>query len=198
MSNSTEGNSPHPPKAGLNQNLIIAIIGAVATLLAAIIPWMLDRASQDATPTPIVVQATFTAEAQEESTATQTQVAASPTPEPPTETATPAEEMGIYNTYLAFDFEGKFIETNFNNGQPIYLFFELNDPTNKNIVRVVVSAVDVPGVLVDTQYYNTINEYTDPSIRLIVSQGALAAGKYKVDILLNNTLDESIEFNVTE
>jgi len=193
---------PKPQKASINQNLVIAIIGAVATVLAAVVPWALDRASK-AEPTPMVVQATFTVAAPVEATATvqaaatNTEVPASPTSEP-TITATPTQETGIFNTYMAIDFEGKLPDISFKTGQPIYVFFNLNDPLGKNIVRVIVSAEDVRGVLADSQFYNTINEYKDPNIRLIVSQGGLKPGKYKVEFILNNTLDETLEFTVTE
>ncbi len=202
MTDETNETPPKPQKAPINQNLVIAIIGAVATVIAAVIPWALDRASR-AEPTPTAIQATFTAEAPLEATATvqvastNTEIPASSTPEP-TITATQTQETGVYNAYMAFDFEGKLTDTNFKAGQPIYVFFSLNDPSGKNIVRVILSAEDVKGVLVDSQFYNTINEYKDPNIRLIVSQGGLKPGKYKVDILLNNTLDETMEFTVTE
>lgn len=195
---------PQPHKTPINQNLVIAIIGAVATVLAAVIPWALDRSSRAVDPTPTAIQATFTVEAPLEATATvqqaaatDTEVPASPTLEP-TITATQAQETGVYNTYMAFDFEGKLPDTTFKTGQPIYVFFNLNDPLGKNIVRVILSAVDVKGVLVDSQFYNTINEYKDPNVRLIVSQGGLKPGKYKVELILNNTLDETLEFTVTE
>jgi hypothetical protein len=199
MTKSTGENSPQPPKAHLNQNLVIAIIGAVATLAAAIIPWMLDRAAKTE-PGPTAIQATFTADAPFEATATDLVVvtaSSTPTLEPPTATAAPTEETGIYNAFLAFDFEGKFTETSFKGGQPIYIFFNLNDPQGKNIIRVIVSVVDVPGVLADSQFYNTINEYKDPNVKLVVSQGGLKPGKYKVELYLNNTLDETLEFKVT-
>ncbi|MEK6751066.1 MAG: hypothetical protein AABZ00_02275 [Chloroflexota bacterium] len=198
MTKNTNENSP-PPKAHLNQNLVIAIIGAVATLAAAIIPWMLDRAAKTE-PGPTAIQATFTADAPFEATATDLVVvtaSSTPTLEPPTATAAPTEETGIYNAFLAFDFEGKFTETSFKGGQPIYIFFNLNDPQGKNIIRVIVSVVDVPGVLADSQFYNTINEYKDPNVKLVVSQGGLKPGKYKVELYLNNTLDETLEFKVT-
>lgn len=199
MTKSTDENSPKPQKAHLNQNLVIAIIGAVATLGAALIPWMLDRAAK-AEPTPTAIQATFTVEAPLEATATNTLVAASATPtaEPPTATAIPTEETGVYNAYLAFDFEGKLTDTSFKSGQPIYVFFNLNDPQGKNIIRVIVSVVAVPGVLVDSQFYNTINEYKDPNVKLVISQGGLKPGKYKLELYLNNTLDETLEFEVTK
>ena len=202
MTDGANENAPQPQKPHLNQNLVIAIIGAVATVMAAVIPWVLDRTSQ-VDPTPIAIQATFTAEAPLEATSTaeavitSTEIPATPTTEP-TVTSTPTTETGIYNAFLAFDFDGKFIETKFKSGQPIYVFFTINDPLGKNIVRVIVSAVDVPGVLADSEFYNTINEYKDPESKLNVSQGGLKPGKYKAQILLNNTLDETIEFTVTE
>lgn len=197
MSKETGENAPQPQKSHINQNLVIAIIGAAATLTAAILPWALDRiAEAKASPTPI--PATFTVAPIEFTATTTTSAAASSTPtlEPPTQTPTPTEETGIYNAYLAFDFDGKFVDTSFKSGQPIYLFFDLNDPQNRNIVRVIVSVVEVPGILVDSQYYNTINEYTSPEVRLVISQGGLTPGKYKVELILNNTLEETLELEV--
>jgi hypothetical protein len=196
----TEENKETPPstqKAHLNQNLVIAIIGAVATVMAAVIPWVLDRAAQSSTPAAI--QATYTVAAPAEAIGL---VETSPTnteiPATPTISVTPTQEAGINNAYMAFDFEGKFIETSFKGGQTIYIFFNINDPLGRNIVRVIVSAVDVPGVLVDSQFYNTINEYPNPNVSLVVSQGGLKPGIYKVDIILNNTPAETLEFTVTE
>jgi hypothetical protein len=204
MTDGANENLPQPPKVHLNQNLVIAIIGAVATVIAAVIPWALDRASQN-TPTPTIIQATFTAEVSTDnftstvgSEPTNTDIPNSPTAEPPTVTPTPTAETGIFNAFLAFDFDGKFTETTFKGGQPIYVFFTLNDPLGKNIVRVIVSAVDVPGVLADSQFYNTIDEFKNPQNRLVVSQGSLKPGKYKAEILLNNILDETLEFTVTQ
>ena len=200
MTDNSGENSPQPQKPHLNQNLVIAVIGAVATVLAAVIPWILDRSSQTV-PTPTAIQATFTVAAPleptstVEATATNTEIPASPTLEPTIE-VTPTQEAGITNAYMAFDFDGKLADTNFKSGQPIYVFFTINDPSGKNIVRVIVSVVDVPGVLADSQFYNTINEYKDPNVRLIVSQGGLKSGTYKVEIFLNNTLDETLEFTV--
>lgn len=200
MTDNSGENSPQRQKPQLNQNLVIAIIGAVATVLAAVIPWILDRSSQTV-PTPTAIQATFTVAAPIEPTATvavaatNTEIPASPTLEP-TIAVTPTQEAGITNAYMAFDFDGKLPDTNFKSGNPIYVFFTVNDPLGKNIVRVIVSVVDVPGVLADSQFYNTINEYKDPNVRLIVSQGGLKPGKYKAEIFLNNILDETLEFTV--
>ena len=200
MTNSSGENSPQPPKAHLNQNLVIAIIGAIATVMAAVIPWVLDRTSQATTipPSPTAIQATFTIAAPtEEAVATNTNIPASATAEPSI-TPTATQESGIFNIYTTLDFDGKLLETNFKSGQPIYVFFSFLDPQGKNIIRVIVSAVDASGVLVDSQFYNTVNEYKDPNVRLVVSQGGLQPGKYKVDFLLNNTLEETIEFTVTK
>ncbi len=202
MTNSTGKNSPQPQKAHLNQNLVIAIIGAVATLAAAIIPWVLDRAAQ-AEPSPTAIQATFTVDAPTEITVTNTvEVTATasltPTLEPPTATPTPTEETGIFNTYLTFDFAGKFVDTSFKSSQSIYLFFDLNDPKDRNIVEVIVSTVEVPGVLADTITYQILDELTPPNVKLLISSGKLSSGKYKVEIYLNNTLEETLEFEVTE
>lgn len=198
MSKETGENTPQLPKSHLNQNLVIAIIGAIATLTAAILPWALDRIAEGkASPTP--VPATFTV-APIESTATNTTAAASSTPtlEPPTQTATSTEETGIYNTFLTFDFAGKFIKTSFRKDQSIYLFFDLNDPQGRNIVEVIVSVVEVPGILADAVTYQILDEFTDPQVKLLISSGKLSPGKYKVDLYLNNTLEQTIEFEVTK
>ncbi len=203
MTNDTKDNSPQAPKGHINQNLLIAIIGAVATLVAAILPWALDRAAQAETAPTAAIQTTFTPSAPFDATVTSTVVAApsatlTPTLQSPATNVPSTEETGVYNAYLAFDFAGKFLETNFNQGQTIYLFFNLNDPQDRNIVRVIVSVVDVPGVLDGTQRYNTINEFTDPKNLLVISEGKLSPGKYKVDVYLNNTLDETLEFAIIE
>ena len=200
MTNSSGENSPQPTKVHLNQNLVIAIIGAVATVMAAVIPWVLDRTSQTATvpPSPTAIQATFTViAATEEEAATSTNVPATATVEPSL-TPTATQESGIFNIYTTLDFDGKLLESNFKSGQPIYVFFSFLDPQGKNIIRVIVSAIDVPGVLADSQFYNTVDEYKENDVKLVVSQGGLQPGKYKVDFLLNNTLDKTIEFTVTK
>ena len=199
----TNGNDdetpPSPQKSHLNQNLVIAIIGAAATLLAAILPWALDRAAK-AEPSPTAIQATFTAFAPLESTATNTDIPASLTPtlEPPTVTATLTEETGIYNAYLAFDFEGTFIDNSFRKDQTIYLFFDFNDPKGRNDIKVVVSVIEVPGTLVDTVAYQIRDKFQPPTSRLAITKGNLNTGKYKVDLYLNNNLEETLEFTVTE
>lgn len=203
MTNETKETPPQ--KAHLNQNLVIAIIGAVATVMAAVIPWVLDRTSQS-TPSPTAIQATFTTEAPLEFTATAINIAAAapsltptPTLEPPTATATtPTEEIGIYNAFLARDIEGNFINTSFNNDQSIYLFFDINDPNNRNIVKVTVSVVEVSGFLNGAVVNLIEDKMVNPSIVLAISKAGLNPGKYKVDIYLNNTLDETIEFDVTQ
>jgi hypothetical protein len=199
MTNTTSEDSPKPPKAQLNQNLVIAIIGAVATVIAAVIPWALDRNSQaTSSPAPTAIQAAITTAAPtEEAAAPAAEIPASATIEP-TIAATPTQESGIFNIYTTLDFDGKLLESNFKSGQPIYVFFNINDPSGKNIVRVIVSALEVPGVLPDSQFYNTVNEYKEPDVKLVVSQGGLQPGKYKIDILLNNTLEGTIEFTVTK
>jgi hypothetical protein len=209
MTDSASGNSPQPQKGHLNQNLVIAIIGAIATVMAAVIPWVLDRTSQ---ATPTAIQATFTSDipiqftaTDLESTATtetETEVvtaSSTPTLESPTATAiTPTEEIGIYNAFLARDIEGNFINTSFNNDQSIYLFFDLNDPQNRNIVKVAVSVVNVPGFLKGAVVNLIEDKMVNPNIVLAISKTGLKPGKYKVDMYLNNTLDETIEFEVTE
>lgn len=200
-----ETNETPPPKAHLNQNLVIAIIGAIATVMAAVIPWILDRTSQS-TPPPTAIQATFTTEAPLEFTATATNIVAvtpsltpAPTLEPSTATPiAPTEEIGIYNAFLARDIEGNFINTSFNNDQSIYLFFDINDPNNRNIVKVAVSVVDVPGFLNGSVVNLIEDKMINPSIVLAISKSGLKPGKYKVDMYLNNNLDETIEFDVTQ
>ena len=81
--------------------------------------------------------------------------------------------------------------------QPIYVFFDLNDPLDKNVGPRDRERGGCSRRSGDSQFYNTINEYK-PGSRLIVSQGGLKPGKYKVELLLNNTLDETLEFTVTE
>lgn len=204
MTNHMDDNLPKPQKGHLNQNLVVAIIGAVATLAAAIIPWALDRAAQ-AEPSPTAIQSTFTETTSLEVTETNTAVAIVNTNTPTIErtgttevTATSTQETGIYNIFLTFDFEGNFIDDTFRQDQSVYLFFDFNDPKSRNDIEVVVSAVDVPGVLTDTVYYQIRDKFEPPNVKLTITKGKLQPGIYKVEIYLNNTLDKTIEFTITK
>jgi hypothetical protein len=177
-----------------NQNILIAIIGAGATVLAGILPTLIDRAAVPApteTAAPPSVTATFT------STSIPPTATITPTftPVPPSET--PTTPIGIYNAYLTLDEEGQYKTDVFSPEQYIYFFYSINDPSGLNNVRVVWYAVKVQGFkpnIVINQYEQTV---TKKDVFLQVKTDPIwAVGQYKIEIYLNSILANSISFEV--
>src|SRR5512140_1670676 len=111
MENNTSDDKPRESR--INQNLLIAIIGAAATIGATIIGAVMNR-QPSAPPTPLVITATS-------APATPTHIIfLTNTPEPlPTDTAAPTftptiapstetatQQVGIYSAILATDIKG--------------------------------------------------------------------------------------------
>lgn len=180
----------------LNQNMIIAIIGAVATIVAASIPFLINMNKAEPAPTftpiPPTDAPTFTSLPPTE--------AFTSTPEPPTATATFVTEtpvMGLFDVYLAIDPDGEVKSTTFPSDQPIYVFFKINDPTDQRKIKAVWYAVEVPGLDPNIVVYQV--EET-----LLKSKGSTQAGgfgnwrpgKYKVELYLNGLLSTTQEFEV--
>ncbi|NOT04100.1 MAG: hypothetical protein HOP27_05835 [Anaerolineales bacterium] len=188
----------------ISQNMLIAIIGAITTIVAAIIPVILNNRSNAPTATPVAIIITATS-APILPTDTPTLAPAftetavftfTPTVELPTATATPQE--GIFNEFLAADIDGFIPKSQFKPNETIYLLFDINDPTGKNVVRIVWSVVDVKGfkagaVKSDTPYIIKENKFATLSDH---SANPWAEGKYKVEIYLNNILGKTIEFDI--
>lgn len=182
-------------KPKIEQNVIIAIIGAITTVAVALIPFLMNRANSEPTPTPapLVVTATTAAILPTETVAavpSETEAAAL--------TSTPVPQTGIFNGFLAADIEGLLPKSTFKPDEAIYLLFEINDPTGKNVVRVVWSVVEAKSfkagaILSDTPYI--INE---KKFVIFSDHGASpwTVGKYQVDLYLNNTLNQTIPFDI--
>jgi hypothetical protein len=182
----------------LSQNMIIAIIGAAATIVAAAIPILINMNKAEPAPTftsiPPTDIPTFTS-----LPPTPTEAFTS-TPEPPTATATFVTEtpiMGFYDVYLAIDPSGEVKSTTFAPDQRIYVFFNINDPTDLGRVKVVWYAVEVAGIDPNAVVYQT--EET-----ILKSKGSATAGgfgtwkpgKYKVELYLNSQLSSTQEFEI--
>lgn len=190
----------------INQNILIAIIGAIATIVATIIPWALNRYNTGPAPTPILLVITATSApvfptetvfVSPTETATEA-FTFTPTVELPTATATLQE--GIFDGFLASDIDGFIPKSQFKPAEIIYLLFNINDPTGKSVVRIVWSVVDVKGtragtVKSDTPYIIRTQEFVTLSNH---SADPWRVGKYKVELYLNNDLKQTIEFDIVE
>jgi hypothetical protein len=179
-----------------NQNIMIAILGAATTIFAAIIPWALNRyeAQSRPTPAPIIITATSASSDITQTTALPATVESTPTVPSPTPTAD--VQTGIFDAFLAYDQKGDFRSTSFSPTQEIYLFFNLNDPLERNIVKAVWIAVDVAGYNPNIIIDKTENKITTPTFSLRTNREVWELGKYKVELYLNGTLDETIEFEI--
>jgi hypothetical protein len=102
----------------------------------------------------------------------------------------------ISDIFLASDISGYSRSTSFRPTQTIYLFFNLNDTSGANNVRAVWSAVDVDGYAPGTKIYETEHKITTPGYMMQTDQAQWDIGKYKVELYLNGTLDETIEFEI--
>ena len=192
MEDKTTDEGTKGPK--INQNLLIAIIGAIATIIATVLPWALNRYNSE--PVPIVITVTSPPVLPTETvfvSPTET-ITLTPTTEPPTATATP--QVGIFNAYLSNDLKGA--PTNaFKPGQTIYLLFDANDPTDKNIITVRWSVVKVTSFKEDAQTSISQHTIAENHFELGYNSPKLP-GKYKVQLFLNNNIlpDETIEFEI--
>jgi hypothetical protein len=188
----------------INQNIMIAIIGSITTIAVAVIPILLNRSKSEPPPTPVplVITATSVPDFSTENlgptkTLAPTETAPfTPTIEAPTATATP--QVGIFNGFLASDIKGLIPKNKFKPAETIYLLFNINDPTGKNVVRIVWSVVEVKGYLAgavksDIPYIIKEEKFATLSNH---SANPWAVGKYKVELYLNDVLDETIEFDI--
>ena len=189
----------------ISQNVLIAIIGAATTIVAAIIPFVLNRndTNPSPTPAPLIITAIVTATPlpilpTETVVIPPTEVPFpfTPTLEPPTATA--AAQEGIFNGFLASDIKGVFTTNKYKPDQVIYLFFDINDPSNKNVIRIVWSVVDVKGFLPGAVRSDITDVATVKNYRTLSNHSAnpWPAGKYKVDLYLNDNLQQTIEFEI--
>jgi hypothetical protein len=179
---------------------MIAIITSITTIVVATLPWLLSRLDSPAQePTAIpttAIPATL------EPTATFT-LTPSPEPPTPTETPTPAvtdtPETGIFDVFLARDVDGIFRQASFKSTELIYVFFSVNDPLGRNVVRVSFKAAKVPGFLNGAEVYFYEDQFRNPVVVLETNQSKkMKPGTYLLEISLNGKVDETLEFEITE
>jgi hypothetical protein len=198
MTHNSEENQSSGSK--INQNVLIAIIGAVATILAAIIPWILSRPNAEiSTPTPLVITVMAIQALSTETLAPLTETTAltfTPTTEPPAATVTP--QVGIFDGFLSIDIKGVIPSTRFQPDQTIYLLFNINDPTGANIIRIVWSVVEAKGFRPGAIKYDMTDKITEDHFVMEAAHAddPWAVGKYKIELYLNDVLDETIEFEI--
>ncbi len=195
-----------PPKREINQNLVIALIGAAATILAATIPYIISlNKSQAPVPTITFIAPTEapTFTSAPPTTEFTTTVEFTATSGGPTATATivPTSTpiMRLDDVYLAIDPSGEVKSDTFSSDQTIYVFFKIVDPSDIRKVKVVWSRVDVPGFDPNSEVYRTEDTILKSKGSAQVggaSFGTLNPGKYKVELYLNGQLSSTLEFEI--
>lgn len=176
----------------MSQGMLITVISASATVVAAllaVIPEMLDRLS----PAPTATLAPTLTATLAPPTVTPT---ASPTftPEPPTFTPTP--ETGIFGVYLSQDINGESKTASFAPSQTIFMFFNINDPSGLNAVKIVWSVVEVPGYKPGAVIHQTEDVIRKASYSVQANKAPWDPGKYRVDLYLNGILNQTFEFEI--
>jgi hypothetical protein len=185
---------------GVNQNMVIAIIGAVATIVAALVPSFIGGNDSQSAPTAAASIAALPSDTAlppptftfiPEATATET---LTPSPLPPTET--PTTPVGIYDVYLAVDKAGQNRSTTFGPLQTVYVFFSINDPSEQNLVRVEWRTLNVKGRDPDSYLYGDESTILTPQHSFEVTFSPWPVGTYKVVLYLNGTPVSTREFEI--
>ncbi|MBI5841580.1 MAG: hypothetical protein HZB19_15925 [Chloroflexi bacterium] len=197
MEEKNQPNQNEKSESRLNQGMIIALIGAFATIVAALIPVISNLNKPEPSPTSTSIPPT------EASTFTPSlpTIEFTPTLEEltPTVTATPTPIMGFYDVYLAIDPTGEVPSDTFPSDQPVYVFFKINDPTDQGKIKVIWYAVEVDGVDPNAIVYRLEDT-------ILKSKGSVQGGgngiwkpgKYKVELYLNGQLSSTREFEITQ
>ena len=99
---------------------------------------------------------------------------------------------------LSADSEGASATTTFSPDQAFYAIVELANAPSDTKLKAVWTAVEVegeqPDLLIDQTEISAENE--NVFTFNLTNNGLWPVGKYKVDIYLNNTLDQTLEFQV--
>ena len=104
----------------------------------------------------------------------------------------------ISSAKLSADSEGASATTTFSPDQAFYAIVELANAPSDTKLKAVWTAVEVegeqPDLLIDQTEITAGNE--NVFTFNLTNDGLWPAGKYKVDIYLNDTLDQTLEFQV--
>ena len=203
MENKTSADGTKESK--ISQNVLIAIIGAITTIVATVLPWALNKYNSGPSPTPVPIIITVTSPPTlpptNTSLPTLTETSAptfTPTVELPTATAT--QQVGIYNLKLATNISGVNVTTQFKPAQTIYVIFDVNDPAGLNLVNLRWSVVEVKGYKADAEIASSPYSVKNNHFELGFDHSTFPwrTGKYKLQVFLNDVLDETIEFEIIQ
>jgi hypothetical protein len=188
-------------RTGMNPSVLVAIITAITTIvaavLAAVLPGVINRPNTVSSPVPVVITVAVVATQQPTETLPPATTEAptlifTPTTEPPTATAT--QQVGVFNIKLATNQAGLNPATKFKLSDPIYLIFDINDPTGLNIVTVRWSVVKVKNFKSDAELSNSPKTIKDNHYAEEFKYNWVE-GKYKVELSMNG-VTETIEFEI--
>lgn len=110
-------------------------------------------------------------------------------------------ETSLENPRMSYDQNGEDVTSIFSNTDDFYAVVELNDATLDTVVKAVWTAVDVA----ETHREYEVREHTlnatqqsfSGTIYFQLSNDEIwPSGRYRVDLYLNDTLDQSLEFSV--
>jgi hypothetical protein len=108
-----------------------------------------------------------------------------------------ASTANIASATMAFDEEGTQPTTTYGPSDIFYCIVELKNAPDETTVKAAWTAVDVEGVDANTAIEETTLSSGDGLLHFELSNSNLwPAGSYKVDLYLNDELDQSVEFTV--
>jgi hypothetical protein len=111
------------------------------------------------------------------------------------------KEASVTNVRMAHDQDGLDVTTTFAPTDVFYVVADLKDAAQGTVIKAKWAVVDVPGIETPPKFPEQsldITEATDSrTFYFKLSNGVdWPAGSYRVDLYLNDTLTQSLEFNV--
>lgn len=110
-------------------------------------------------------------------------------------------EMSVENLRMAYDQDGKQVTSTFSDTDIFYAVADLNNATQGMVVKAKWVAVDVADTEAGLEFQEQTIDITEESFSGTIyfqlsNDDGWPAGLYRVDIYLNDTLGQSLEFNV--